>query len=92
LSTDLQFVIEKKDRRCEPFTEDHKRKIGISIMNSKHKQLSHKFIEKYTWDPQILHHCGCGRLIFDHPNLPNSDTPATDVFCPYLQMIRLGVL
>jgi hypothetical protein len=36
--------------------------------------------------------CECGKSLFDHPSLPNSDIPARGMFCPFLQLRKLGHL
>ena len=44
-----------------------------------------------TMWPQILD-CECGKSICDHPNLPSSKVPAIDIFCPFMQLKKLGLL
>jgi GTP cyclohydrolase FolE2 len=36
--------------------------------------------------------CPCGKNLYEHPSLPNSTRIAINIFCPFVQMKRLGIM
>jgi hypothetical protein len=50
-----------------------------------------KFKSTQPMEP-VVNDCPCGRSTFEHPNLPNSYVVAIDIYCPFIQMKRLGIM
>jgi hypothetical protein len=51
-----------------------------------------KFRQQNPVEVPSVYDCPCGKSISEHPTMPNSSRFAINIFCPFVQMKRLGIM